>query len=175
MHHHKGAGSPSRAKPSAERSRSLEPSPVDDVSCFLPLMFARQGLQAEPAIPAPSALLRCSSSFLFISIYLSRCLRSISVKRTLCQRSDARQSTAKTSFKHSFSDRKRGMTLALLRSSKKLRSTRLVVRMCLRCTEGSLRWAREAFKVLSEALHGGGGLGREPLHCGLGRHLPGLA
>jgi hypothetical protein len=137
MHHHKGAGSPGRAKPSAERSRSREPDHVDDVAYVLAIVVSRPRLQAEPAGSALSALLRLSSSLLFISMYLSRCLRSISVKRTLCRRSDARQSAAKTSFRHSFSPRKRGMALALLRSSKKPRSTRSVVRMCLRRTEGS--------------------------------------
>src|SRR5690606_15596650 len=55
-------------------------------------------------------------------------------------------STAKTSLRHSFSVRKRGNTLARRRSSSKLRSTRLVVRMLRRCTTGSFKCARLASK-----------------------------
>src|SRR5690606_24375064 len=71
-------------------------------------------------------------SRLRVSRQFSNCFCSSSLKRTPRQRALARHSTAKTSLRHSFSVRKRGNTLARRRSSSKLRSTRLVVRMLRR-------------------------------------------
>lgn len=57
------------------------------------------------------------------------------------------------------------MTLARPRSSRKLRSTRSVVRMLSRWTEGRLGAGKGGLQALGKALHGRGAVTREPLEC----------